>query len=68
MLAEPGDLVIDASGLAFVDSSGMRALIRISLRLRDGRLILASAPPQLRRLFEIAGIERGNRIQILDRD
>lgn len=53
-------VVVDCSSLDFIDSSGLSVLVANHKRLADrGReLVIESAPPGARRLFEIAGIDR----------
>jgi anti-sigma B factor antagonist len=52
------DLVLDLSGLAFVDSSGLRVLISAQHQLaeRGGTLTLHDPSPTVRRLLEITGL------------
>jgi anti-sigma B factor antagonist len=47
-----GDLVIDASALAFIDSTGVKALVDIARRLGAGRelVIVRPSPPAARTL------------------
>jgi anti-anti-sigma factor len=53
-------LVIDGSAVSFCDSSGLGALLRARARASAsaGSLILSAASPQLRRVLEIAGIQK----------
>jgi anti-anti-sigma factor len=48
----PGDLVIDASALAFIDSTGVKALVDIARRLGAGRelVVVRPSPPAARTL------------------
>jgi anti-anti-sigma factor len=39
-----GDLVLDASALAFIDSTGVKALIDVARRLGDGRELVLMHP------------------------
>ena len=48
-------IVADLSRLTFIDSSGMQMLATTHRALGD-RLILANATPQVRRVFELAGL------------
>lgn len=64
--AEPGNITLDGSGLTFVDSSGIRTLIRISLRLGDHSLIILRPSAQLKRLFDLTGIQKHGRIEMRD--
>lgn len=52
-------LLIDLSGVEFVDSSGLRVLIEAhQSRQHAGRsLLLANPSPVVRRLFDIAGVD-----------
>ena len=51
-------VVIDATGLGFVDSSGLRALLvgREQCEAAGGQLVLRNASPGLLRLVEVAGL------------
>lgn len=52
------ELVLDMSGVTFMDSSGLGVVLgryRI-LCERGGRLLLSSTPPQIDRIFQMAGI------------
>lgn len=68
LLKEQGNLTLDLAGLGFIDSSGIRALIRASLRLGSHRLVILKPSPQLRRLFDITGIQQGERIEMRNAD
>jgi anti-anti-sigma factor len=59
-LAGPGGLVVDLSRLAFIDSSGLSALIRIYRRLDGtGRLFEIISPvPAVAKAFEITGLDQ----------
>jgi len=54
------DLIVSCKELAFVDSSGLRALLalRASCAGTDTRFHLVQTSPQLERLLEITGIAR----------
>lgn len=60
---------VDLSGLAFIDSGCMRALVNTGAALHEGGgdqiLALQSVPPQMRRLFELIGWDQvpGLRLQ-----
>ena len=47
-----GDLVLDASGLAFIDSAGVKALVDIAGRLGGARelVVVGPSPPAARTL------------------
>lgn len=53
-----GDLVVDAAGLTFIDSTGLSVLAACHNRLREeGRgLRMQHVPATPRRVFEIAGL------------
>lgn len=55
--AAAGTLVIDLSAVTFMDSSGLRELLRARKECdrRGGRLVLAGVPPTLARLFDLTG-------------
>ncbi len=50
---------VDVGGVTFMDSSGLRVLVDAAERTRErGRgLIVANAPPSVRRLVEISGLQ-----------
>ncbi|HTN25338.1 MAG TPA: STAS domain-containing protein [Solirubrobacteraceae bacterium] len=59
--AEAGDarvLVLDLSGLTFMDSTGVRLVVTAHVRSRahDGRLELVRGPAAVQRVFEICGV------------
>ena len=58
LLSERGDVRLDLSELAFLDSSGVRVLLEAfkTLRTNGKDLILASPPPHVRRVFDILGL------------
>jgi len=51
-------LVIDLSGVTFIDSTGLSVLLSGMKRLREagGDLLLVIADPQILRVFEITGL------------
>lgn len=51
-----GDVVLDVSDLSFMDSTGIRLLIRLHRSIDDGDLIVRSPQQHLTRLLEIAGL------------
>ena len=57
-LREPHGVVLDFSPVTFVDSSGLRELLRGSTALReDGKVLAVAAPqPAIIRLFELTGV------------
>ena len=55
----PGDqVVLDLAGLEFLDSTGLRVIVRaVEAATREGwDLRLRGGPPAVRRVFEIAGV------------
>ena len=63
---QPPVLVVDLSGLSFIDSSGLRALVMADDRARKGgrRLAIVSGPPTVSRVFELTQLDR--RLEIVD--
>ncbi|HUN32282.1 MAG TPA: STAS domain-containing protein [Trebonia sp.] len=55
------ELVLDLSGLTFIDAGGLRALTELRARIESGGavLILDGVPSQMRRLIRIIGPVRG---------
>jgi len=53
-------LVLDMTGVEFVNSTGLGALFQLVQRLRSrgGQLAFAAVPPTIRRLFATVGMER----------
>jgi anti-sigma B factor antagonist len=52
-------IVVDLSGLTFVESTGVRLLIEAQARSRadSGRLMLLRGPEDVQRVFELCGVE-----------
>jgi anti-anti-sigma factor len=48
-------LVVDLSGLEFIDSSGLRSLLKNDADLRDAglQLVIVRGPPPVQRVFQI---------------
>jgi anti-sigma B factor antagonist len=55
---DAGDVVLDVSGIEFIDSSGLRVLIDAHRRAGDAgrRLVISRPSAAVRRLFEISGL------------
>jgi anti-sigma B factor antagonist len=53
-------LILDLRGLTFIDSTGMRAIFNMENRSREHQvqLIVARGTGQVRRAFELAGVDR----------
>jgi anti-anti-sigma factor len=53
----PRRLVIDLSGVGFLDSAGLQAFVRLRKALPDHcPIILRSAQPRTRQVFELTGL------------
>jgi anti-anti-sigma factor len=61
--AAPDCRVLDLRGLTFMDSSGLRAILRANgAARRDGwALRIVAGPPAVQRVFEICGVADGLR-------
>jgi anti-anti-sigma factor len=63
-----GDVVVDVSQLSFVDSSGLRALIRVSRKLEGrGRLVLMDPTPAVQRLLGLVQAETFPNFEVMPR-
>jgi anti-anti-sigma factor len=53
-----GPVVVDMAGLTFVDSTGINTVLRaLRFAANNGTaLVVRSAPPNIRRVFEITGV------------
>ena len=58
--ALPSQLVLDLSGVTFMDSSGIALILRAKQRMQllDGSVLVCNVPPQARRVLDAAGIGR----------
>ena len=58
--ALPVTLVLDMSGVTFMDSSGIALILRAQqkMQLLDGGVLVCNVPPQARRVLDAAGIGR----------
>lgn len=64
-----GSLVLDVSGLTFIDSTGLRVLIDAAGRLgSSGRLVLRNPTRQVLDVLEIAGIAEAAPNFVIERD
>ena len=62
-----GDTVLDLSGVSFMDTHSVTAVVHCANRLFDegGRLVVYRPPPSLRRIFEVLwGGDGGARLHI----
>jgi anti-sigma B factor antagonist len=57
------DLVIDLAKLAFIDSTGLSAILRATSKLEKGHLVLREPNPMVRQVLEITGLTRTVRIE-----
>ena len=58
--ALPKKLVLDLSGVTFMDSSGIALILRAQQRMQlmDGSLLVCHVPEQAKRVLDAAGIGR----------
>ena len=58
--ALPKKLVLDRTGVTFMDSSGIALILRAQQRMRllDGSLLVCHVPEQAKRVLDAAGIGR----------
>ena len=54
---DASQIVLDCTGLNFIDSTGMWHLVRLAKAADHGRITLAGAAPFLRRLLSLMGTE-----------
>lgn len=56
----PKEVVVDGSGVSFMDSSGIAVLLRLWRRMEelDGRVTVTGFPEQPSRVLRAAGLER----------
>jgi anti-anti-sigma factor len=52
------ELVLDCSGLTFLDSSGLRAMLALSSQAGGRPVVVRNAPEHVRKVLEIAGVAR----------
>lgn len=59
-VALPKVLVLDMSGITFMDSSGIALILRAQQRMQllDGSILVCNVPAQARRVLDAAGIGR----------
>ena len=58
--ALPKVLVLDMSGITFMDSSGIALILRAQQRMQllDGSILVCNVPAQARRVLDAAGVGR----------
>lgn len=63
---EAAGLVLDLRALEFIDSTGLRLVVRAGGRLheRGGRLVVARGPRAVHRVFELAGLD--SRLEMIE--
>jgi anti-anti-sigma factor len=50
------EVIVDLEGTTFMDSSGLQPLLDEGLAMGPERFSVTSGPPQVQRLFQLAGI------------
>ena len=52
------EVVVDLTGLDFIDSAGLSVLVGAQMQMRDAgtQLVIASPPPPTRRIFDTSGL------------
>ena len=64
-----GDLTLDLAGLAFMDSSGIQALIKAAQGLAPrGKLVLRSPGDLVRRILSLIPMDKMANVEIVDDD
>jgi anti-sigma B factor antagonist len=59
------EVVIDLSGLRFIDSTGILALLRLAQRV-DGEVILCAPTGIVRKSLEIVGVTAWERVTVVE--
>ena len=58
LLRSPGDITLDLTTLSFIDSSGIRALLQTSRRLKGkGNVVLRGPGAHVSRVLEMVGLD-----------
>ena len=58
LASDARDLWIDLTGVEFIDSTGLTAIVRAHKGLNDGRRLVVICPPgPARRAFEVSGLD-----------
>jgi anti-sigma B factor antagonist len=66
-LQDGGTVTLDLAGLAFMDSSGIQALIQAARTLGDrGRLVVRSPGRIVRRLLDLIPVSRLENVDVLE--
>lgn len=58
MAQEPRQLVMDLSGVEFIDSSGLAVLIGVAKQLGAGSVAVVVDRPHIRKVFTISGVDQ----------
>ena len=62
------EVLIDLSGLTFIDSSGLHAIDRVAATVPGGTpVVLLDVPPRVARLIELLGLDRSRRLALRPR-
>lgn len=64
LLPIDGDLILDMSGLGFVDSTGLQTILNLSGLLASGSIILRRPSTIMRKLLDVTGMENTRRIKV----
>jgi anti-anti-sigma factor len=60
----PSEIVLDMGGVSFIDSTGLRLLLRTQAKADGWQLVLRNVPDQALRVFELTGVL--NRFEIIN--
>ncbi len=64
-LSQGATLTLDLTDLSFIDSMGLRSLLRAAAALgEDGRLVLHGPQRAVARTFELVGLEKVSNIEV----
>jgi anti-anti-sigma factor len=58
-----GNVILDVSGLSFIDSTGLQELLDLSALLEDGAIVLRRPSASVRKLLHITGLDHTERIK-----
>ncbi|MGH2658476.1 MAG: STAS domain-containing protein [Actinomycetota bacterium] len=64
--SSPDTVVIDLRNVTFIDSSGLRLILRAEVRAQKAgrRLVLVRGPERVHRVFQVTGLD--SRLQFID--
>ncbi|HEX9311414.1 MAG TPA: STAS domain-containing protein [Actinomycetota bacterium] len=64
---QQGDLHLDLSGLSFIDSSGIHAIVKVSKEMTGSRrLLLVSPSPPVARALRLVRVDTFPNVQIVE--